>query len=98
MYIFVHKNNHLPFTFQILIPKWRSLEQLRKNIYFSTFEQRFSYTFDWKHEERHLPEQFAWRVEMTWRGDTKINVIQCEFPICIYLICDITLFQIRQST
>ena len=24
---------------------------------------------------------------MTWRGDTKIEVIECEFPICISLIC-----------
>ena len=88
MYIFLHKDNHLLFTFQIWIPKWKSVEQLRKNIYFCTFERGFPYAFDWKHDERHLPEQFAWRVEWRERGDTKIEVIECEFPICIYLICD----------
>ena len=68
--------------------KWRSVKELRKNIHFCTFERRFSYAFDWKHDERHLPEQFAWRVEWREHGDTKIEVIECEFPICIYLICD----------
>ena len=28
----------------------------------------------------------AWNDVST--GDTKIEVIECEFPICIYLICD----------
>ena len=68
--------------------KWRSVKELRKNIHFCTFERRFSYAFDWKHDERHLPEQFAWRVEWREHGDTKIEVIECEFPICIHLICD----------
>ena len=68
--------------------KWRSVKELRKNTHFCTFERRFSYAFDWKHDERHLPEQFAWRVEWREHGDTKIEVIECEFPICIYLICD----------
>ena len=68
--------------------KWRSVKELRKNIHFCTFERRFSYAFDWKHDERHLPEQFAWRVEWREHGDIKIEVIECEFPICIYLMCD----------
>ena len=32
--------------------------------YFCCFERCFPYAFDWKFGERHLPEQFAWRVEM----------------------------------
>ena len=45
-----------------------------------------------KLQRRHWLGNFAWRVEMTQQGtarDTKINIIEFEFPLCILLLCDI---------
>ena len=46
-----------------------------------------------KFQRRHL-EDFAWRVEPAWnlRGtrDTKIQVIECQFLLCISLLCACT--------
>ena len=71
--------------------KWRSVKELRKNIHFCTFERRFSYAFDWKHDERHLPEQFAWRV---WNdvstGTQKLRLLSASSP-SVYIWCVIQL-------
>ena len=43
-----------------------------------------------KLQRRHWLGNFAWRVEMTRQGtarDTKINIIEFEFPLCILLLC-----------
>ena len=42
-----------------------------------------------KFQRRHLLGNFAWRVEITFARDTNIEVIDCEFPLCISLLCAI---------
>ena len=39
----------------------------------------------------HWLGNFAWRVEITCTRDTKIEVIDCEFPLCVSLLCDVGL-------
>ena len=56
---------------------------------FSPFERRFPYAFAMKFQRAHWLGNFACtRVEITCARDTKIEVIDCEFPLCISLLCD----------
>ena len=50
---------------------------------FSPFERRFPYAFAMKFQRRHWLGNFAWRMEITFARDTKIEVIDGEFPLCI---------------
>jgi hypothetical protein len=56
---------------------------------FSPFERRFPYAFAMKFQRAHWLGNFACtRVEITCARDTKIEVIDCEFPLCISPLCD----------
>ena len=52
---------------------------------FSPFERHFPYAFALKFQRRHRLGNFAWRVEIITCD--KIEVIDCELPLCISLVC-----------
>ena len=75
----------IAYRYSTIISYWTKfprVSQFKKKAIF-TFRTAFPYAFAMKFQRRHWLGNFAWRMEITFARDTKIEVIDGEFPLCI---------------